>query len=251
MPFRLKFAILFVTSQLGEDLPMITFQDVSKIYNSSAALADISMEINRGEFIFLVGPTGAGKSTLLKLIIREDIPTRGSVFVDGKEVSKMHPSEIPHLRRRVGTIFQDFKLLPQRTVFENVAFPLEIVGLDDKEIKKVVEDTVELVNLSDKLDHFPSQLSGGETQRTAFARAMVMRPEIILADEPTGNLDLGSAWEVMKILNKLNSLGTTVVMATHNMDITSSLPHRKLEIQKGRIVHDTKQKSAKTKSVKK
>lgn len=226
---------------------MITFQDVSKIYNSSSALADISMEINPGEFIFLVGPTGAGKSTLLKLIIRDDIPTRGSVFVDGKKVSKMHPSEIPHLRRRVGTIFQDFKLLPQRTVFENVAFPLEIVGLDDKEIKKVVKDTVETVNLGDKLDLFPNQLSGGETQRTAIARAMVMRPEIILADEPTGNLDLGSAWEIMKILNKLNSLGTTVVMATHNMDITSSLPHRKIEIQKGRIVHDSKQKKHKDK----
>lgn len=227
---------------------MITFQDVSKIYNSSAALADISMEINRGEFIFLVGPTGAGKSTLLKLIIREDTPTKGSVFVDGKDVSKMRPSEIPHLRRRVGTIFQDFKLLPQRTVFENVSFPLEIVGIDDREIKKIVKDTLELVNLGDKLDHFPTQLSGGETQRTAFARAMVMRPEIILADEPTGNLDLGSAWEVMKILNKLNSLGTTVVMATHNMDITSSLPHRKIEIQRGRIVHDTKQKTTKKKS---
>ena len=249
--FSLRFAILLVTNQLGEDLPMITFQDVSKTYNSSAALADISMEIESGEFIFLVGPTGAGKSTLLKLIIREEVPTRGSVFVGGKEVSKMRPSEVPHLRRRVGTIFQDFKLLPQRTVFENVAFPLEIVGLDDKEIKKVVKDTVALVNLGDKLDHFPTQLSGGETQRTAIARAMVMRPEIILADEPTGNLDLGSAWEVMKTLNKLNSLGTTVIMATHNMDITSSLPHRKLEIQKGRIVHDTKQKSAKTKSAKK
>ncbi|OGY25166.1 MAG: cell division ATP-binding protein FtsE [Candidatus Woykebacteria bacterium RBG_16_43_9] len=230
---------------------MITFREVSKDYDSLSALTDISMEITPGEFVFLVGPSGAGKSTVLKLIIREDLPSKGDVFVDGAEVTKMRPSEVPHLRRRIGTVFQDFKLLPQRTVFENVSFPLEILGLDDDEIKKIVEDTIALVNLEHKLGHFPAQLSGGEAQRTAIARAMVMRPEIILADEPTGNLDLGSAWEVMQILNKLNSLGTTVVMATHNMDITSGLPHRKLEIQKGRIVNDTKQKGASRESVKK
>jgi cell division transport system ATP-binding protein len=230
---------------------MITFRGVSKHYDSLSALADISMEIGPGEFVFLVGPSGAGKSTLLKLIIREDLPSRGDVFIDGMDVTKMHSSDVPHLRRKVGTVFQDFKLLPQRTVSENVAFPLEILGLDDDEVRKVVEETVALVDLEHKLDHFPAQLSGGEAQRTAIARAMVMRPEIILADEPTGNLDLGSAWEVMQILNKLNSLGTTVIMATHNMDISSGLPHRKLEIQKGRIVGDTKEKSTKAKGAKK
>ncbi|MEX0621796.1 MAG: cell division ATP-binding protein FtsE [Candidatus Woykebacteria bacterium] len=230
---------------------MIAFQGVSKNYNSHAALADISLEIDPAEFVFLVGPTGAGKSTLLKLIIREDIPTKGQIFVDGVDITILKDSDIPHLRRRVGTIFQDFKLLPQRTVFENVAFPLEILGLDDEEIEKVVEETLELVSLREKTRQFPFQLSGGEAQRTAIARAMVLRPEIILADEPTGNLDTASAWEVMQLLGRLNSLGTTVVMATHNIDITGGLPHRKLEIQKGRVVSDSKQKGSKQKQTKK
>jgi cell division transport system ATP-binding protein len=225
---------------------MITFHEVSKQYNSIAVLADVSLEIADSEFVFLVGPTGAGKSTLLKLIIREELPTAGQVFVDGLEVSSLPSSHVPYLRRRVGTVFQDFKLLPQRTVFENVAFPLEILGLSDEEIGKATRETLTLVNLDHKADHFPSQLSGGESQRTAIARAMVQRPEIILADEPTGNLDAASAWEIMKLLSRLNNLGTTVMMATHNIDISSSLPHRKLELQKGRIVRDSKQKGAKS-----
>jgi cell division transport system ATP-binding protein len=222
---------------------MIVFNEVSKLYDSVAALADFSIEIDNGEFIFLVGPSGAGKSTLLKLIIREEFPSRGEVFVDGEEVSKIPSSQVPHLRRKVGTIFQDFKLLPQRTVAENVAFPLEILGLPDDEIEKTTLEILKLVSLDDKAGSFPSQLSGGEAQRTAIARAMVLRPEIILADEPTGNLDSGSAWEVMQLLAKLNSLGTTVVMATHNIDISSSLPNRKIELQSGRLVKDSKQKS--------
>jgi len=221
---------------------MITFHEVSKQYNSLAALADVSLEIADAEFVFLVGPSGAGKTTIFKLIIREELPTAGRVFVDGLEVSSLSLSHVPHLRRRVGTIFQDFKLLPQRTVFENVAFPLEILGLSDEEIEKATRDTLALVNLEHQAGHFPSQLSGGEFQRTAIARAFVLRPEIILADEPTGNLDVGSAWEVMKLLGRLNSLGTTVIMATHNIDISSSLPHRKVELQKGRVVRDSKQK---------
>jgi len=225
---------------------MITFHEVSKQYNSLAALADVSLEIADSEFVFLVGPTGAGKSTLLKLIIREELPTAGQVFVDGLEVSSLPSSHVPQLRRRVGTIFQDFKLLPQRTVFENIAFPLEILGLSDEEIKKTTKDILELVGLEDKSHHFPSQLSGGEAQRTAIARAFVLRPEIILADEPTGNLDAASAWEIMKLLGRLNNLGTVVIMATHNMDISSSLPHRKVEMQKGRIVRDSKQKGTKS-----
>lgn len=230
---------------------MIAFRDVSKNYNSHIALADISFEISPSEFIFLVGPSGAGKSTLLKLIIRDDTPSKGSIFVDGLDIAGLRSHEVPHLRRKVGTVFQDFKLLPQRTVFENVSFPLEILGLDDMEIKKVVDDTLSLVNMAEKGTNFPHEISGGEAQRTAIARAMVLRPEIILADEPTGNLDLGSAWEIMQLLNKLNSLGTTIVMATHNTDITGGLTHRKIEIQKGRLVSDSKEKGMKAKSVKK
>ena len=157
------------------------------------------------------------------------------------EISSLPSSYIPKLRRKVATIFQDFKLLPQRTVFENVSFPLEILGLDDPQIKKTVEEILKLVSLEKKLDNFRYQLSGGEAQRTAIARAMVLRPEIILADEPTGNLDAGSAWEVMQLLAKLNSLGTTVVMATHNTDIFSSLPHRTLIMDNGRVRDEGKQ----------
>lgn len=224
---------------------MIVFQGVTKKYNGSAALADISIDIGDGEFIFLTGKSGAGKSTLLKLIIREEQPTSGKVFIDKLEISNLRSSDVPHLRRRVGTIFQDFKLLPQRTVFENVAFPLEIMGLTNEDIKKTTNEMLSLVGLDKKAANFPSELSGGEAQRTATARAMVMRPEIILADEPTGNLDPGSAWEVMQLLAKLNSLGTTVVMATHNTDISSSLPHRSLEIHEGRIASEKAKKSLK------
>jgi cell division transport system ATP-binding protein len=225
---------------------MIVFNQVSKHYgNGLTALSDISLEIDDAEFVFLLGPSGAGKSTLLKMIIREERPTSGQILLDDLDVSSLSDSYIPNIRRKVGTVFQDFKLLPQRTVFENVAFPLEILGLTDGEIEKTTEDMLSLVNLADKSDHFPFQLSGGEQQRTAIARAMVLRPEVILADEPTGNLDPGSAWEVMQLLARLNSLGTTVVMATHNLDISKSLPHRELEIQRGRIVRDSKKKEAK------
>lgn len=221
-------------------LPVIVFHEVSKQYDGVNALADINLEIGDSEFIFLTGKSGAGKSTLLKLIIREEQPTTGKVFVDDLEVSELPSSYIPTLRRKVATIFQDFKLLPQRTVFENVSFPLEILGLDDTQIRKTAEEILTLVGLEKKLNNFPYQLSGGEAQRTAIARAMVLRPEIILADEPTGNLDSGSAWEVMQLLGKLNSLGTTVVMATHNTDIFSSLPHRILVLDEGRIRAESK-----------
>ena len=230
---------------------MIVFHEVSKQYDGLTALADINLEIGDSEFVFLTGKSGAGKSTLLKMIIREEQPTSGKVFVDDLEISNLPSSYIPKLRRKVATIFQDFKLLPQRTVFENVAFPLEILGLDDPQIKKTVGEILKLVSLEEKLDNFPYQLSGGEAQRTAIARAMVLRPEIILADEPTGNLDSGSAWEVMQLLAKLNSLGTTVVMATHNTDIFSSLPHRTLIMDEGRIRDEGKQTKASAKPKKK
>lgn len=224
---------------------MIQFHGVSKKYGSHSALDNLDIEIPDSEFVFLIGHSGAGKSTLLKLIIREELPTNGRVTVDDWEVSTLEEKNIPVLRRKVGTIFQDFKLLPQRTVFENVAFPLEVMGLPDEEISESAMDALKLVNLTDKASSFPGELSGGESQRTAIARAMVMRPEIILADEPTGNLDPQSAWEVMQILTKLNSLGSTILMATHNLDITSSLPHRRIEIQKGKIIKDSKQKGEK------
>lgn len=225
---------------------MIQFSSVSKRYNSGYALEDLNLEIPDSEFVFLIGHSGAGKSTLLKLVIREELPTSGKVLVDDWEVSTLPDQHVPALRRKVGTIFQDFKLLPQRTVFENVSFPLEVMGLPDNEVHELVMESLKLVNLEDKAGNFPSQLSGGEAQRTAIARAMVLRPEIILADEPTGNLDPQSAWEVMQILTKLNQLGSTIVMATHNLDITSSLPHRRVEIQKGKIIKDTKKKGSPT-----
>jgi len=224
---------------------MIRFTEVSKKYGQNFALQGFNLDVNDGEFIFLIGHSGAGKSTLLKLIIREEIPTSGRVIVDNWEVSALPDKNLPTLRRKVGTIFQDFKLLPQRTVFENVAFPLEVMGIADSEIYDTVLETLRLVNLEDKATHFPSQLSGGESQRTSIARAMVLRPEILLADEPTGNLDPQSAWEVMQILTKLNTLGSTVVMATHNADITSALPHRRIDIKSGKIVGDSKRSGSK------
>ncbi|MDP2671646.1 MAG: cell division ATP-binding protein FtsE [bacterium] len=232
---------------------MIVFDEVSKQYNLTNALSDINLEIEDGEFVFLIGPSGAGKSTLLKLLIREELPTQGQIFVGESEITSLPSNRVPHLRRVVGTIFQDFKLLPQRTVFENVAFPLEIIGLADEEVSRTSHEALKLVNLASKAEHFPWQLSGGEQQRTAIARSMVQRPEVLLADEPTGNLDPQSAWEVMQLLAKLNKLGTTIVMATHNLDITSSLPHRMLEIREGKIARDTKPKkeSKETKEEKK
>lgn len=224
---------------------MIKFSGVSKKYGQSFALENLDVEIPDSEFVFLIGHSGAGKSTLLKLIIREEMPTSGKVTVDDWEVSSLPEQSIPVLRRKIGTVFQDFKLLPQRTVYENVSFPLEIMGLEDSDIHDTAMESLKMVNLEDKATHFPSQLSGGEAQRTAIARAMVVRPEIILADEPTGNLDPQSSWEVMQLLTKLNTLGSTVVMATHNMDITSSLPHRRIEISQGKIIKDTKLKGSK------
>src|SRR3989344_543783 len=206
---------------------MISFQKVSKKYNNgTSALDDIDLDVADNEFIFITGASGAGKSTLLKLLIRDEIPSDGQIFVDDWEVTSLPKSNIPHLRRRIGTIFQDFKLLPKKTVFENVAFALEILGPDDETVQRETRETLELFSLTDKAELFPWQLSGGEAQRTAIARAFVQKPEIILADEPTGNLDPKSAWEVMKELSKLNDLGATVLMATHNVEFIKNMGHR-------------------------
>ena len=243
MLFSLESVIVFYIQEVESS--MISFHKVTKQYNGQPAIAEVSLEIPDSEFVFVVGPSGAGKSTILKLIIREELPSLGKVFVDEWDIANLSDQLIPHLRRKVGTVFQDFKLLPQRTVYENIAFPLEIVGLGDAEIDSNVREVLELINLAGKADHFPQQLSGGEAQKVAIARAMILRPEILLADEPTGNLDPQSAWEIMQLLAKLNDLGTTVIMATHNMDISSSLPHRKIHLMEGRLVKDTKDKKGK------
>src|SRR3990167_3793504 len=223
---------------------MIQFSEVTKRYNGHDALSDVNLDIDDSEFVFLIGPSGAGKTTILKLLIREELPTYGRIFLDNWELSSLPISHLPHLRRRVATIFQDFKLLPQKTVFENVSFPMEILSIPDQEIHRATVEMLEIVRLSEKASHFPNQLSGGEIQRAAIARAMIMRPDVLLADEPTGNLDPQSAWEVMQLLGKLNELGTTIIMATHNHDISSSMKNRQIEITDGKIAKDTKNTKA-------
>ena len=221
---------------------MIEFKQVSKEYKGQFALSDIDLVIDDAEFVFLIGPSGAGKTTILKLLIRDELPTQGKITLGDLDLTTLHQRNLPMLRRRVATIFQDFKLLPQKTVFENISFPMEILGLSDEEISRATKEMLEVVRLKDKATHFPNQLSGGETQRAAIARAMIMRPDVLLADEPTGNLDAQSAWEIMQLLGKLNELGTTIIMATHNQDISSSMKHRQIEIIGGKITKDSKKK---------
>jgi cell division transport system ATP-binding protein len=218
---------------------MIRFDNVSKQFSAhTAALSDVTLEIKDGEFVFLIGPSGAGKTTLLRLLIRDILPTGGEVWVDEWNVATLPPTKIHLLRRAIGTVFQDFKLLMDRTVFENVALVLEIMGKSGGEITKGVSDVLELVGLGGKQDFFPLQLSAGEMQRTGIARAIVGGPKILLADEPTGNLDPTTAWEILTILKEIHSLGTTVVMATHNADIVNEMKQRTITIEHGRIIHD-------------
>ena len=219
---------------------MIEFLEVSKKYpNGTTALQDVSLHVPDKEFIFVIGPSGAGKSTLLKLLIREESLSSGKLLVDEYNLKDLPNSKLPALRRRVGLIFQDFKLLPSMSVWDNIAFALMTRGIKDKEIHRTVSDALELVGLPDKRNNLPFQLSGGETQRVAVARAIVGKPSILLADEPTGNLDGKAAWEIMTILQKINDAGTTVVMATHNTDIVRTLPHRVVTIDRGKLISDT------------
>ena len=193
---------------------MLFFENVSKIYNhNSVALKNVTLRIKPKEFISLVGASGAGKTTLLKLLIREEEPTEGKIFLDGFEVTAVPKESLHHVRRRIGTVFQDYKLLPSKTALENVAFAMEAAGKHDDEIQEDAPQVLELVGLGDKVNNFPSQLSGGEKQRVAIARALVNRPDVILADEPTGNLDPINTWEIIKLLQKINELGTTVIFA--------------------------------------
>jgi len=220
---------------------MILFENVTKKFGSSQALDEVSFEIKQGEFVFIVGPSGAGKSTLLRILTREIIPSSGKVFVDKIDLMKMKDKEVPNLRRKVGVVFQDFKLLDDRTVFEQVALALEVRGKKNDEIEKGVEHILKLVEIWDKRNLFPKQLSGGEAQRTAIARAVVGKPDILLADEPTGDLDPKTAWAVLQLLNEINSWGTTIVMATHNQEIVNTLKRRVITIKKGKVSSDTKE----------
>lgn len=220
---------------------MIIFENVSKKFGSTLALDSVFCEIKQGEFIFLVGPSGAGKSTFLKILTREIIPTSGKAAVDKMDLAKLKDKDIPILRRKVGVVFQDFKLLDDRTVFENVALSLEVLGKSDAEIAKMVEHILKLVEIWDKRFLFPRQLSGGEAQRTAIARAVVGKPDILLADEPTGDLDQKTAWSVLQLLNEVNSWGTIVIMATHNQEIVNSLKKRVITLKKGKITSDSKE----------
>lgn len=219
--------------------PIIEFHNLNLIYpNGTKALSQIDLSIKPGEFVFLVGHTGSGKSSLMKLIYRENDPTTGAVFVEGKEISDIKRSQIPFLRRRVGVIFQDFRLLGHKTVFENVAYALQVTGASRAVIPRKVTKALTLVNLREKADRLPDQLSGGEQQRVAIARALINDPVILLADEPTGNLDPDSSWDIMQILSKVNARGTTVIVATHNQQMVDVMQKRVIVMQRGAVVQD-------------
>lgn len=217
---------------------MIAFQGVSKAYSKSEALEDVTFKVGQGEFVSLAGKSGAGKSTLIKMLIGEERPTKGRVTLGSYEVNKLKDHELPYLRRHIGIIFQDFRLLPNKTAFENVAFALEVAGYAQVYINDLVPQVLDIVGLSDKLRHFPRELSGGEKQRVAMARAIVGKPEVVLADEPTGNLDPLNTWEIVKLLLKINELGTTVVLATHDKEIINKLEKRVITLDNGRVVRD-------------
>lgn len=218
---------------------MIETYGVTKIYPGGlAALKDINIKISRGEFVFIVGPSGAGKSTFIKLLFREELPTKGQIFFNGKNITRMKSREVPLLRRRIGIVFQDFRLLPEKTAYENVAFAMEVTEASSREIKKRVPYVLERVGLADKAGAKPSELSGGEQQRVALARALVNNPDVLVADEPTGNLDPDTSWEIMKLLNDINKRGTTVVVATHARELVDGMRKRVLQLDKGVLVRD-------------
>ncbi len=219
---------------------MIRFENVSKTYGRQArpALSDVTVEVEKGEFVFLVGASGSGKSTFLRLVLREAKATQGRVYVAGKEISRLASWKVPGLRRQIGTVFQDFRLLPNKTVAENVAFALQVIGRPRSQINRVVPETLELVGLEGKGDRMPDELSGGEQQRVAVARAFVNRPMILIADEPTGNLDPNTSVGIMKLLDRINRTGTTVLMATHDAGIVDQMRKRVIELSGGHVVRD-------------
>ena len=218
---------------------MISLQRVSKTYkNGVVALTDIDVEVEKGEFVFIVGQSGSGKSTMIRLLIREEDATKGSIFVGGKNLARMSSWDVPKLRRNIGTVFQDFRLLQDKTVFENVAFALEVIGKQKHIIDQRVPEILEYVGLGDKLNNYPDELSGGEQQRVSIARACVNRPLVLLADEPTGNLDPNTSVDIMRLLDKVNRIGTTVVMATHDQAIVDAMRKRVIELDKGLLIRD-------------
>jgi cell division transport system ATP-binding protein len=220
---------------------MIYYDKVSKVYpDDSVALEGVSFTVEPKEFVTIVGHSGAGKSTLVKLLIAEDRPSAGSIFFESANVHKLNKKELNKLRRRIGTVFQDYRLIPNKTVYENIAFAMEVSGRTDNEIKADVPHVLELVDLGSKIWNFPQELSGGERQRVAIARAIVNQPDIIIADEPTGNLDPANTFEIVRILKKINELGTTVLLTTHNKGVVEEVGGRVITMEKGKIVRDDK-----------
>ncbi len=218
---------------------MIRFENISKVYNShSVALKSVSFEVKPNEFISVVGRSGAGKSTLLKLLIAEEKPTSGKIFFNKQNIMQMQPNQLPFLRRQIGAVFQDFKLLPNKTAYENVAFAMEAAGKSEVEIRTDVPKVLDLVGLKEKAGSFPKELSGGEKQRVAIARALVHRPSVIVADEPTGNLDPINTWDIIRLLIKINELGTTVILATHDKEIINALERRVVSLENGTVIRD-------------
>jgi cell division transport system ATP-binding protein len=218
---------------------MISLSHVTKTYKDTVvALGDVSIEIAKGEFVFVVGPSGSGKSTLIRLLLKEEEPTSGDIYVAGKHIGKLSPWKVPYLRRNLGTVFQDFKLLPDKNVFDNVAFALEVIGKPRHVIHQRVPEILNLVGLAEKLPNYPDELSGGEQQRVSIARAFVNRPLILLADEPTGNLDPATSVDIMKLLDRINRTGTTVLMATHDNAIVDAMRRRVIELDSGKVVRD-------------
>jgi cell division transport system ATP-binding protein len=219
---------------------VIYFNNVSKMYKDAVALDDVTLTISAGEFVSVVGHSGAGKTTLVKMILVDESPTAGTVFFESINVHKLKNDDLTKLRRRIGVVFQDFKLLPNKTAYENIAFAMESAGKTDEEIASDVPHVLELVDLSNRILHFPNQMSGGEQQRLAIARAIINQPELIIADEPTGNLDPINTYEIVQILKKINDLGTTVILATHDRGIIDSLGGRVVTMERGKVIRDTK-----------
>ena len=221
---------------------MLIMSDVSKVYpGGSMALQDVNVHIEPGEFVFVVGPSGAGKSTFIKMLFREVLPTTGSIFVNGVDILSLTPKEIPFMRRQLGIIFQDYRLLPDRTVYENVAFAMQVIEAPHRKIKRQVMNVLDLVGLRNRANAYPNELSGGEQQRIAIARAIVNDPVFVIADEPTGNLDPETSWDIMEIFKEINATGTTIVMATHDKEVVDAMGKRVIAIEKGRIVRDEKE----------
>jgi cell division transport system ATP-binding protein len=219
---------------------VIYFNNVSKVYRDATALLDVTFTVESGEFVSIVGHSGAGKTTLTKMILAEEDPTDGTVFFESINVNTLKSKDLTKLRRRIGVVFQDFKLLSSKTAYENIAFAMEAVGKTEEEIRSDVPHVLELVDLSHRLSHFPNQLSGGEKQRLAIARAIINQPELIIADEPTGNLDPVNTHEIVQILKKINDLGTTVILTTHNRGVIESVNKRVITMENGKIIRDTK-----------